>query len=281
MNSTDDWYDVERVTDRGYRIREGDGYRQYLVVGADRATLIDAGVGVGDLRGLVESRVDVPVTLLLTHWHWDHVGNAAQFDDVRIGAGDVGPDGRVAVDAHTDEFVDRPATFVDEWRSAGNAFPDDFDPAEYGVDPVAHPTTVEPGETFDLGDRRLTFVETPGHSRGHLAVLDRSEGVLYGGDVVHRDAGLYAHFEGSDLRAYRETFERLVALRNEGAFDTLLTGHNPPFAGDDLAFLDRLRGGLERILDGAATPERVETAWGPADRYEFDGSPVVARPDAP
>ncbi|MFB6303685.1 MAG: MBL fold metallo-hydrolase [Haloferacaceae archaeon] len=281
MNRTDDWYDVERVTDRGYRVVEGEGYGMYLVTGADRAAVVDAGIGVGDLRGLVEGLVDVPVALLLTHWHWDHIGAAADFDDVRISRRDAGPDGRVAVDAHTDEFVHRPAAFVEEWRAAGNDFPDGFDPDAYAIDPVEDPTPVEPGETFDLGDRRLEYVDAPGHSRGHVAVLDRSEGVLYGGDVVHRDAGLYAHFEGCDLAAYRETFERLVRLRNDGAFDALLTSHNPPFEGGDLGVLDRLRDGIDRILDGAATPERVETAWGPADRYVFDGSPVVTRPGAP
>lgn len=281
MNRTDDWYDVERVTDRGYRIVEGDGYGVYLVVGAERAAVVDAGIGVGDLRGLVDGLVDTPVTLLLTHWHWDHIGAAAAFDDVRISRRDLGPDGRVAVDAHTDEFVHRPGAFVEEWRAAGNGFPDGFDPDAYALDPVADPTPVEPGGSIDLGDRELEYVHAPGHSRGHLAVLDRAEGVLYGGDVVHRETGLYAHFEGCDLAAYRGAFERLADLRDDGAFDVLLTSHNPPLAGDDLALLDRLHDGLGRILDGEAAPERVDTAWGPADRYVVDGSPVVTRPGSP
>jgi glyoxylase-like metal-dependent hydrolase (beta-lactamase superfamily II) len=279
VNATDEWYTVEPVTDRSWCIREGENYRMYLVEGSDRAALIDAGIGVGDLRGLVEDRVDVPVTLVLTHWHWDHIGAAAQFDDVRIDGREIGLDGRVAIDSFTDEFVGRPGKFVADWRGAENDFPDGFDPAEYSLEPVETPRPVRPGERLPLGERSLEYVPTPGHSRAHLAVLDQTDGVLYGGDVIHRDGGLYAHFEGCDLEAYRETFQRLIDLRSAGEFDVLVTGHGEPIGGDGLDVLERHRDGLGRILDGEAEAEIVETDWGPANRYEIDGAPVFTRAD--
>jgi glyoxylase-like metal-dependent hydrolase (beta-lactamase superfamily II) len=275
MNATDDWYDVRATADGGLRIVEGGHYGQFLVPGRDRALLVDAGVGVGDLRRLVADRVDVPVTLLLTHAHWDLIGNAAQFDDVRVHDAERAPGGGVAVDGPTDEFVHRPAEFAETWLAEGRSFPDDFDPETYEIPPVESARPVEGGDRIDLGDRTFEVLHTPGHSPGHLSLLDRDAGVLYGGDVVHLDAGLYAHFERSDLRALRETFARLVALWDDGAFDALHTSHNPTFAGPDLALLDRLRAGLDRILAGDADPALVETPWGPAHRYEFGGSPVL------
>lgn len=278
MNRTDEWYDVEAVTENGYRIVEGGGYGLFLAEGTDRSVVIDAGIGIGDLRGLVAELVETPVTLLLTHSHWDHIGSAARFDDVRVHETEIGPDGRVAIDSHSDQFVERPAEFVEGWRADGNELPEGFDPSAYAIKPVEDPTPVAGGDGFELGDRRLETVHTPGHSPGHLALLDGEAGVLYGGDVVHRDAGLYVHLEGGDLRAYRETFARLAELRDDGAFDTLLTSHNPPFAGEELAVIDRLERGLERILDGEADPERVETDFGTADRYEFGESVVLTEP---
>lgn len=274
MNDTDDWYDVTTATSHSYRIVEGPYYGQFLIVGSERALVIDAGVGVGDLRGLVAELTDRPTMLLLTHWHWDHLGNAAQFEDVRVHPAEVGPDGLVAVDGLTDEFVDRPGQFLAEWQSAGKELPDGFDPETYAIDPVEPTETLTDGSTIDLGDRRLELLHTPGHSRGHLSAIERDAGVLYGGDVIHIDAGLYVHFEGSDLRSYRETLARLRSLRDDGAFDTLLTSHNQPFVGDDLTILDRLVEGIDRILDGTAEFELVETRWGSARRYEFGGSPV-------
>lgn len=280
MNRTDEWYDVERVTDSSYRIMEVEKYGQYLVTGTERALVIDAGVGIGDLRGLVTELVDAPVTLLLTHWHWDHIGNAAQFDDVRIHEDERTADGRVAIDGLSTEFVDRPAELVEEWQAAGKPLPDGFRPETYAIDPVEDVTPISPGESIDLGDRSLESVHTPGHSPGHLSMLDREKEVLYGGDVIHIDGGLYLHLERCDPRACLETFERLIDLRDDGAFDTLLTCHNRPLAGSELTVFETLRDGLQQILDGEADFELVTTDYGRAHRYEVEGSPVFVDPAA-
>lgn len=275
MNRTDDWYDVTETFDGAYRIVEADRYGQFLVPGDERALLVDAGVGVGDLSALVSARVDVPVTLVLTHSHWDHIGNAAGFDDVRIHAAERGPDGRVAIDGLTDEFVHRPAQFVENWLGDGNEFPDGFDHENHAI--ASTPAeTIAPGDVISLGDRSLEVLHTPGHAAGHVSLLDRGNGVLYGGDVVHFDHGVYAHFEHSDLYAYRDTFARLVDLYDDGAFDAVHTSHNPTMRGDDCSRLAELRDGLDAILAGDVEPERVDTAWGPAHSFEVAGSPVLA-----
>jgi len=53
---------------------------------------------------MTESLVDVPLTVILTHSHWDHMGAAHQFDDVRIHAAELPPDGTVRWDYVADEF---------------------------------------------------------------------------------------------------------------------------------------------------------------------------------
>lgn len=281
MNSTDEWYDVERVTRHSYRIVEGPHYGLFLVEGSDRSVVIDAGIGVGDLAGLIDELVDTPVTLILTHWHWDHIGNASQFEDGYIHEVELAPDGTAAIDALSDEFTHRPAQFVREWLDEGNQFPDDFDADTYEIEPAGTVSPILPTDVVDLGERQLEAYHTPGHSPGHLALLDREAKVLYGGDVIHLEAGVYAQFQHSDLTAYLETIDRLVQLREDGAFDTLLTSHNPPFVGEELAILDRLGNGLGRILEGDAEPTVVETAWGKTHRYTVDGSPLYTKPTVP
>jgi glyoxylase-like metal-dependent hydrolase (beta-lactamase superfamily II) len=46
----------------------------YLVLGAERAALIDTGMGIADIRAEVERLTDLPVTAVNTHSHYDHVG---------------------------------------------------------------------------------------------------------------------------------------------------------------------------------------------------------------
>jgi glyoxylase-like metal-dependent hydrolase (beta-lactamase superfamily II) len=274
MNATDDWYDVTRLRDTSFSIDEADGYGMFLVEGSERSALIDAGVGVGNLRGFVEDLVATPITLVLTHTHWDHLGAAAQFDDVLVGSAELPADGRVAVDSLSDEFTKRPAQFRDEWLEAGRAFPESVDPADYAITPVeASPVPFASG--LDLGDRTLEFVALPGHAPGHLGVLDPEADVLYGGDVVHFDRGLYVMFEDCDLDDFVESMATVSDLRDEGRFDVLATSHNDPLAGSDLSLIDDLHEGLREIAAGERDYEVVDSPWGDVRSYHVADSDVL------
>lgn len=273
MNSTDEWYTVDRIRTDSWLVREAIHRRMYAVTGRDRSFVIDAGIGVGDLRGLVSTLVPDTPTLLLTHSHWDHIGNAAQFGDVRVHPAERSESGGVDV-----EFTDRPGQFVEDWIADGNSFPDDFDPESYAIQPVTSVTDIQAGDTFDLGDRELRAIHTPGHTDGHIGFLDRSEGILYGGDIVHRNRGLYLQLPRSDLRSCLETLTDLRRRRDAGEFDVLLTAHNPPIEGEELDVLDTLTDGLRAILEGTVEPTPDQTPWGEKHRYEFDGKPVITHP---
>ena len=57
----------------------------YLVVGEERALLIDSGVGQGNVFENARSVTDKPIRLVLTHGHADHTGGAKYFDEVWCG----------------------------------------------------------------------------------------------------------------------------------------------------------------------------------------------------
>jgi glyoxylase-like metal-dependent hydrolase (beta-lactamase superfamily II) len=278
MNATDDWYDVSRLTDRSYRITEGGKYGSFLVEGEDRSVLIDAGAGIGDLRGLVSELVDGPVTLVLTHTHWDHIGAAAQFDDVLVSPVELPADGCVAIDSLSEEFTHRPTEFANRWVEDGNELPDGVDPDEHSVEPF-EASAIPMDAGVDLGDRTLDVYPLPGHSPGHVGLCDPGTEVLYGGDVVHYGLGLYVMFEDCDLEDYVGSFERLRDLRDDGAFDVLATSHNEPLSGEELSVIDDLLEGLREILAGEREYETVETDWGEARSYRIGPSEVLTRTD--
>jgi glyoxylase-like metal-dependent hydrolase (beta-lactamase superfamily II) len=278
MNDTDDWFDVEQLANDSWRVSEATFFNDYLLAGEDRALLLDASVGVGDLRTVVDDLVDVPVTVVLTHSHWDHVGAAHQFDDVRIHDAERPSDGAVRWDYVADEFHIDLEGWMDSWLERGQEFPDGFDPDSYEIKPVPDVGTVADGEVVDLGGRELELLHLPGHAPGHVGALDRDRGDLYGGDVVHIHQDLYIHFGGCDIHDYIDTFARLRELRDDGAFDTLYTAHNPPLSGEDLSLLDEYYEGLRAILadelpyehNGEEPPGRV---------YEIAGNEVVTKLD--
>ena len=73
-----------------WEIDEFDCASMFLLIGSERALLIDCGMGIGDLRGAVEMLTDKPVTVVLSHGHVDHTGNARQFSEVWLHPADQG-----------------------------------------------------------------------------------------------------------------------------------------------------------------------------------------------
>lgn len=280
MNSTTDWYDIESFNERDYRLVEASQTlpcNMFLIRGDETALLIDSGLGIGNLRGAVGQLIDTEVILLLTHTHWDHIGAGHQFDNVLVHPVERTRDGRVTIDSLSDEFVERPQQFVAEHAQASESFPDDFRPENYTVPPITDVEAIEPGDRVNLGDRTLEIVSISGHSPGQIGVLDAEAGVFYGGDIIHIEQNVYIHFEDCSISDYIDSFTRLVDLGDEGIFDTLATGHNPPISGPDLDILEDLRDGLTAILNGDRESEVVETPWGPANKYEISGSDVLTK----
>lgn len=278
MNDTSDWYDVERLNDRSIRITEGAPVlpcHMLLFHDADDAVLVDTGVGVGDLASMVGELVDTDVRVLLTHSHWDHIGGAHRFDDVAIHDSERGPGGRVAIDTLTDALKQRPAQFVDNYRGSGRDFPDSFDPDSYGIEPTEGVGRLEPGQEIDVGDVTLELVPIPGHSPGMLGVLDRESGILHGADVLEPGGEVYAILEGADLDAYRDTIDRLIDLRDEDAYDTLIISHGDPIQGADLEMLDDVRVALDAVVEGEAEYEVIaDERFGGIRQFDIGGIEV-------
>ena len=77
-------YTVEKLNDSTYRIDEFGRDNCYLLLGSEKALLIDCTIGTGDLYALVRSITELPLIVALTHAHGDHGGGAYQFGEVYV-----------------------------------------------------------------------------------------------------------------------------------------------------------------------------------------------------
>ena len=80
-----DWFVVYRAADGVFAIVEPYQWQEaisYLIVGSTRAMLFDTGIGVAPIRPVVESLTSLPVTVLNSHTHFDHVGGNWEFADI-------------------------------------------------------------------------------------------------------------------------------------------------------------------------------------------------------
>lgn len=66
--------EVTLLADRVWLISDYKLDNYYLVVGDQKAALIDTGCGIGDVSEEVRELTDLPLEVLLTHGHLDHCG---------------------------------------------------------------------------------------------------------------------------------------------------------------------------------------------------------------
>src|ERR1043165_475434 len=82
---TDPWFEVYRVAPGVFAIYEphqAEEVISYLIVGAKQAALFDTGMGISDIQKVTAELTQLPIVVLNSHTHHDHVGGNWQFKDV-------------------------------------------------------------------------------------------------------------------------------------------------------------------------------------------------------
>lgn len=154
----------------------------HLIVENGRAAIVDTGNnasldGVLDALDELGLGVDAIDYVILTHIHLDHAGGAGAMMRAFPGA-------RLVVHPRGARHMIEPARLL-----AGAAAV--YGAAEvrrlYGeVLPVDPARVVEAthGHSLDLAGRQLLCLDTPGHARHHLCIVDRKSGNVFTGDTL-------------------------------------------------------------------------------------------------
>jgi glyoxylase-like metal-dependent hydrolase (beta-lactamase superfamily II) len=208
----------------------------YLWHGRDGLTLIDTGVpGSGPQIGRVieelgHRRQDLR-RVLLTHFHEDHVGSAA----------DVADWGDVQVVAHRLDApvirgeIDGPPPILTAWErqlfaQITSGLPDE------AAQPVRVDREVDDGDDVDLGDGvHAVCVAVPGHTPGSVAYYLPEPRILFTGDTIARGRDgtvMLGVFNVDPGRA-------AASLRRQAELDTEIAcfGHGLPLTGNAAAEL--------------------------------------------
>ncbi len=258
-----DWFEVREFDDGVVGIGEPaheENVKSFLVRGDDVALLFDTGMGIGNIKQVVDELVRTPVLVVNSHAHWDHVGDdwrferiwvhEAEADDLRAGASNRRTRRFLAPERFT---VDPPA-----W----------IDTETFSIPGVEPERTLSGGERIDIGGRDFVVLPTPGHSPGGITLIDERNGVALVGDAVYAGA-LYAHLEGSDPHIYRRTLKTLAELAP--SLKTIYPCHNDyPLPA---SFLVDVHDGYESIWSGRK-PDVVRDG---VERYEFGRFSVLLR----
>ena len=183
-------------------------FQQYLVLGSERAMLIDSGFGLDSLKKIVDGLTDLPVVLVNTHGHPDHCGGNAEFGRAYLHPADN------ELRRYKSSYASR-AEEAARWGIEGAAERLQPDPPE--TEPLAD------GQEFDLGGRVLRVIHTPGHTVGSVCIFDERTGALFAGDNIQGMATALVESSAATVSEYLRSMERLRELPVKAVY----TGHMP------------------------------------------------------
>jgi len=186
-----DWFKISEISKDTYMIEETGHVRCFLINGDHKSILIDTGMGMADLKTAITPIARNDITVLNTHWHFDHIGSNHQFENVGVSAKE---EWLVEKDV-SNEFMKNALRYIAE----GASFPDGFNVDDYYIRGVKAAFTIDDGDIFDLGSRHLEAIATPGHSEGSMSFLDSNSGFLFSGDLVFKGGYLDIHYVESSI----------------------------------------------------------------------------------
>lgn len=203
-------FKVENVTDRIYRIKMP-FVCSYLIVGDEKAVMLDTGWGYGDIKEVAESITDLPMTLILSHGHPDHLGSAGQFEEAYLHEKDFE---MVPSQSATDL---RRRLMLQYVRKDFEENPDLWqEPREASYTPLTEDMT------FDLGGLTIQPFLVPGHSPGHMVFIIPEERIAIFGDAISHPTLIV--FENSS--SIQEHHDAMVALKKyDHLYDRVLVNH--------------------------------------------------------
>ena len=171
---------ISEIAPDTYAINEFGLSAMYLVVGTEKAMLIDTACGLSDLKSIVRSITDLPVEVVLTHGHLDHVGGMSQFDEVWIHPADID----MAKAVTEDELKD----YANMLGQGGAYEVYDYSPDMVNhIDKFPRFLPIEDGQEFDLGGRKITAIAISGHTPGGICFLDKDRRIMFSGDAFNQN----------------------------------------------------------------------------------------------
>lgn len=225
---------IHKLNDYSYCIDDAGDSCCYVVCGKEKAAVIDTVNGMEDLKKIVREITDLPLVVINTHGHCDHVYGNTFFEEAYIH-----PDDMALHDAH---FAMKQHMALEKALEQGRT------EEEFRRYVAAKPCPLKPvteGEIVNLGGVDLEVIRIKGHTQGSIGLLDRASGNFFTGDAINKGQHWMQLDESSSMREYEKSLEALAAFR--GDIKELHGGHSVPAI--EPGYIDVMRDGVKELIE--------------------------------
>ena len=234
---------INQINDHIWLLNDKDQGTGYLITGSEKALVIDTMYGQENLQEAVRTLTDLPLMLVNTHGHFDHIYGNIYFDTAYLHP----------ADWEIANAYFKTGKFIELMQRTGRR------PAK--LRPITGETVI------DLGDIGLEVYETPGHTPGSIVLLDRKDRILFSGDTVIEQTWMQLP-ECCNMDTMLHSLDLIQTLRPD--FDFVLCGHSHGLESAELC--EAQRRAVWEICNGQLQNEEV---------YEYYGGICKAHPYGP
>jgi glyoxylase-like metal-dependent hydrolase (beta-lactamase superfamily II) len=265
MDENNSWFVLNEITDGIWFISDKTGVNCYLVDGETKSLLIDTGWGLGNLAELIHSITSLPIEVVFTHGHPDHVNGAYQFSDLYIT-----PEDEKLL--NTFYVKESRQGIIENFKAIT---PPNFSKEDWISAKITNPSPVKEGYVFDLGERKLEVIKCPGHTPGSICLLDEKDEILFTGDSILAKPVLMNLETSLPLKTYLNSIKHVNNFSDK--FSTILSGHDDKPV--DTIVLEELINGVSDILEGKIVGKPEKTRFGEALMCKFNNTAIMYNKD--
>lgn len=229
------YFTITKINDSIYQFNDKLSVLATLVIGSEKALLLDTCYGIGNLKEAVLTITKKPLIVVNSHGHMDHSCGNYQFDEVYIDEDDI----KLCMYHNSEVYRQRNLNTA----ISRGILPEDFDKDAYLNKREGNLKIMKEHDIFDLGNLHLEVIKIPGHTIGSVALYIKEQKIMLVSDGACPYVWLFLK-ESAPLSKYKESLEYLLSYD----FDSFLLGHGAGLM--QKPFLTRLLELTENALKG-------------------------------
>ena len=208
------YFKIFKINDNLYQFKDALGSLCTLLIGSEKALVLDTCYGIGDLKEEIRKVTNLPLVVVNSHGHMDHSCGNFQFDEVLIHSKDL----ELAKKHNSIEWRKRNI----ESAKKANVLPISFDEDKYLKQREGNLILIDDVNEFSLGDLTIEVLPAFGHTQGSIALYCKELKLMIVSDAICQYVWIFLE-ESTTVKEYVETVENILKVD----FDSFIVGHVP------------------------------------------------------